>query len=311
MTNARSFRKKPVVIQALQWDGTLSGIDDILSVFTDIRTVAKTSHKPTNKCSYWRIGTLEGGHEVSAGDFIIRGVKGEYYPCKPDVFAMTYDPEPAALPAQPAVPSLSVVCGPMPETNGKSNFTAILCRDGNVSDGFTIARSEYPDRVQYDADCVRFIIGELSERPNLLDYDGDKHSGYVDPPAQPAVPEGYTPVRTEVLLWLLGENGDFECPPAQYFRGKPAPYFWRKRLRESMLSAPVPAQPAVPEGVVRDAERYRFLRDCMSNMGTPQSLVLDELLGQIDELEGNDYSAALDGAIDAAMLSASQRKEGV
>lgn len=110
MTNARSFRKKPVVIQAIQWDGTLSGLDDILSVFPDIRTVAKTSHPPTNKCSCWKIGTLEGSHEVSAGDFIIRGVKGEYYPCKPDVFAMTYDPEPAALPAQPAVPDDVGIC---------------------------------------------------------------------------------------------------------------------------------------------------------------------------------------------------------
>lgn len=80
-----------------------------------------------------------------------------------------------------AKPALSVVYGPMPESNGKSNFTAILCRDGNILDGFTIARSEYPDRVRYDADCVRFLIGELAERPELLDYDGDKHSGYAAP----------------------------------------------------------------------------------------------------------------------------------
>jgi hypothetical protein len=48
------------------------------------------------------IDTLEGGHIVCPGDWIITGVKGERYPCKPDVFAMTYEPAPAALDAPPA-----------------------------------------------------------------------------------------------------------------------------------------------------------------------------------------------------------------
>jgi hypothetical protein len=39
----------------------------------------------------WRIGTLEGPHEVTPGDWIIRGVKGEFYPCKPDIFEATYE----------------------------------------------------------------------------------------------------------------------------------------------------------------------------------------------------------------------------
>lgn len=38
------------------------------------------------------VETLEGGHIVTPGDWIIRGVKGEFYPCKPDIFALTYDP---------------------------------------------------------------------------------------------------------------------------------------------------------------------------------------------------------------------------
>lgn len=102
MADKKLFRKKPVVIEAIQWDGTLAGIDDIISVFPDIRTVAKTAHPSTNKCSFWKIGTLEGSHEVSAGDFIIRGVKGEYYPCKPDIFFMTYEPATATPPADAA-----------------------------------------------------------------------------------------------------------------------------------------------------------------------------------------------------------------
>lgn len=76
--------------------------------------------------------------------------------------------------------SLTVWYGPMPESNGKSNFTAILMRKGgDIVDGWTIDRSEYPDRVRYEADRVRWLIGELAERPDILAYDADKHSGYV------------------------------------------------------------------------------------------------------------------------------------
>jgi hypothetical protein len=76
------------------------------------------------------------------------------------------------------VRGLSVWYSQMPETNGKSNFTAILHR-GDLASGHTIARSEYPDQVRYHADCVRWLIGELKDRPFILDYDEKLHSGYV------------------------------------------------------------------------------------------------------------------------------------
>lgn len=74
-------------------------------------------------------------------------------------------------------PKLHVWYGAMPETNGKSNFTAIL-HSGDVATGITLDRSEYPDRVRYEADCARFLIGDLGEAPWILDYDADAHSGY-------------------------------------------------------------------------------------------------------------------------------------
>lgn len=86
------FRKKPVVIDATQWDGTFSGVLAIQAALPTMQTVALTSHEVNNTASGWRIGTLEGCHEVSAGDWIITGIKGEHYPCKPDIFAATYDP---------------------------------------------------------------------------------------------------------------------------------------------------------------------------------------------------------------------------
>jgi hypothetical protein len=81
-----------------------------------------------------------------------------------------------------AEPKLTVWYGPMPESNGKTNWTAILHK-GDVTEGITIDCSEYPDRVRYEADRMRWMIGELDADPWILDYDADKHSGYVAPTA--------------------------------------------------------------------------------------------------------------------------------
>ena len=94
------FRKKPVVIEAVQWDGS----DEVWeSLWTwgggrgnDVdgwdASDAKILRQDEGEPTLW-IETLEGGHVASPGDWIIRGVKGEFYPCKPDIFAATYEPE--------------------------------------------------------------------------------------------------------------------------------------------------------------------------------------------------------------------------
>lgn len=73
---------------------------------------------------------------------------------------------------------LTVWYGSMPESNGKTNWTALLHRKGNLFGGITIDRSEYQDRVRYEADRMRHMIGELEEEPCILDYDPELHSGY-------------------------------------------------------------------------------------------------------------------------------------
>jgi len=88
--------------------------------------------------------------------------------------------------AQPCRPELTVWYGPMPESNGKSNFTAMLMRKGgstldSMTHGICLERSEYPDRVRYEADRARHLIGELENEPCILDYDPEKHSGYKEP----------------------------------------------------------------------------------------------------------------------------------
>ena len=80
------YRKKPVVIESIQWEGTAISFNAIMDTFKDIKWT------PGEMGSYsFNIETLEGPHIVSKGDFIIKGVKGEYYPCKPDIFEMTYE----------------------------------------------------------------------------------------------------------------------------------------------------------------------------------------------------------------------------
>lgn len=93
-------------------------------------------------------------------------------------------------------PELTVSYGPMPESNGKTNWTAILHRKGEgMLDGITIDRSEYPGRVLYAADRARYLIGEKPDRPFIIDYDTDKHSGYVAPGKadgnSPVIPDGW------------------------------------------------------------------------------------------------------------------------
>ena len=101
-----NHRKKPVVIQAIQWDGTESGCQKIKDHFPQLVTLAQTTYSGKPEVSYWKIGTLEGGHEVTPGDWIIQGVKGELYPCKPDIFAATYEPA-ETTPSSPS-PALAV-----------------------------------------------------------------------------------------------------------------------------------------------------------------------------------------------------------
>jgi hypothetical protein len=104
--------------------------------------------------------------------------------------------------ATPSAPELTVWYGPMPESNGRSNFTAILMRKGgDMANGHTIDRSEYPDRVRYEADRVRYLVGELPDKPCILDYDAEKHSGYEPPARVQSAPASPATVTAEQVQW--------------------------------------------------------------------------------------------------------------
>ena len=99
----KKYIKKQVVVEAIQWDGTLekaleiSQIDGLNSIieYYSTKTViigesTFSSVNTTEEIKSFKIKTLEGDMNVSKGDYIIKGIKGEFYPCKEDIFKKTY-----------------------------------------------------------------------------------------------------------------------------------------------------------------------------------------------------------------------------
>ena len=82
----RKFRKKPVIIEAVQWNG--KNTDEILEFIGETNGHLQKFESGTK---LFMIYTLEGTHEGKIGDWIIKGIQGEFYPCKPDIFEATYE----------------------------------------------------------------------------------------------------------------------------------------------------------------------------------------------------------------------------
>ena len=82
----KKYTKKPVTVEAVQWTG------DNRKDIWDFCTLAYFNTDFETGDLHLMIQTLEGTMEASVGDYIIKGIKGEFYPCKPDIFLLTYDP---------------------------------------------------------------------------------------------------------------------------------------------------------------------------------------------------------------------------
>ena len=86
------YRKRPVVIEAIQWTGdNLREVIDAIGLHESARKWTWEEYAAVVARDGLKIFTLEGPLMASIGDWIIKGVKGEFYPCKPDIFAATYD----------------------------------------------------------------------------------------------------------------------------------------------------------------------------------------------------------------------------
>ena len=88
------YRKKPVVVEAVRWTGSnLEEIrnfvgSDLIEEYVELFDIKRTLKEMLVDIA---IDTLEGTMRVDYGDYIIKGVQGEFYPCKPDIFEQTYE----------------------------------------------------------------------------------------------------------------------------------------------------------------------------------------------------------------------------
>jgi hypothetical protein len=118
----KSYTKKPVTIQAVIWDG--NNLHEVQAFVGD----GNWKHEPCGNCL--GIITLEGEMMATQGDYIIKGVKGEFYPCKPDIFALTYNETGSGMSFSDALAAVK---------NGK-----IIARSGwNGKDQFVMKAGEY------------------------------------------------------------------------------------------------------------------------------------------------------------------------
>lgn len=91
----KTYRKKPVEIQAIQFTGVPEELIDIIAFVGGQDKVTPSTRRSEIRGEPIKhtliIKTLEGDMIAEVGDYIIKGVKGECYPCKPDIFKLTYD----------------------------------------------------------------------------------------------------------------------------------------------------------------------------------------------------------------------------
>lgn len=91
-TMVKEYRKKPVVIKAIKWEGwNLGQVIDFTGLHRSARKMLWCEYERLVEREGLRIFTLEGKMNAEIEDFIIKGIQGEFYPCKPDIFAKTYE----------------------------------------------------------------------------------------------------------------------------------------------------------------------------------------------------------------------------
>ena len=146
-TSGGRFRKKPVVIEAVRvvyaemlrdgpecspFDSHPSWLDEAV-----IAGVLTLSTKNARDYAVVNVNTLEGVMEAIPGDWIIRGVKGELYPCKPDIFALTYEAEdPAVAPSAQGWRDIA---------SAPKDAVVLVYDDGYIGKGMTNAMDQWLD----------------------------------------------------------------------------------------------------------------------------------------------------------------------
>ena len=89
------YRKKPLIVEAIRWNGNtaLSEVEKFMGYCPNVKLFSESAYVAGVAPPLFTvlISTKEGTMEASPGDWIIKGVHGEFYPCKPDIFEKTYE----------------------------------------------------------------------------------------------------------------------------------------------------------------------------------------------------------------------------
>lgn len=166
----KHWRKKPVVIEAIQWTGVNEGVmrafcSKIEGPWEDVSRTGDA--KPY---LYLHIPTSEGVMRADMGDWIIKGVKGEFYPCKPDIFAATYEPVDSA-PTPPADKDA--------ENDEHCQILGVMYRiPFNGSDAYFYTEKAYR-KLQSELTTARATIAERDKRIETLEISIEAMLGLV------------------------------------------------------------------------------------------------------------------------------------
>lgn len=87
----KNYKKLPVTISAIQFDGTWESLAEITGNFPELQQDGVLLEDDKVTVPWFGIKTLEGTMKCVKGDYVIKGIKGEFYPCKPDIFEASYD----------------------------------------------------------------------------------------------------------------------------------------------------------------------------------------------------------------------------
>jgi len=201
------YRKKPVVIEAIQFDGTLQSVDGFMPY--DAFEYRPSYHMPTGSApSSLTIQTLEGPMTANHWDYIIKGVNGEFYPCKPDIFAKTYEQvnEPACTAPQD------------PDHELTEDEVATLASNGSLCDctWVELDGTEHPIE---EGDLVDFgtalHLMELGERVQREGWNGKGMFVYI-------VPAASYPAQRNAKGVLVGDYPNDMVPYSAYIALKTA-----------------------------------------------------------------------------------------
>lgn len=125
------YKKKPVLIEAYHYDHELLGIEPERMETKWLSEAFETGilhYRKGQLETEWLlfIATLEGTMEVSMGDYIIQGVKGELYPCKPDIFEATYE---KVWPLSPLLENQNIDVGSMTDEEWRKHLDGLKCQN--------------------------------------------------------------------------------------------------------------------------------------------------------------------------------------